>query len=564
MKPPTKSYPFLGLLLLAIPVNFLAHGLYYAPALFGDDWSIIESIKAPLEVSWINFADRRPFVRLPFFIHSTLFGLNINAHYLLLWLLHLAAAVLFYKIISHLPFKRSSELGVAAALLFLIYPSDYTHMWLSMTGIYYVIVFTLIFAYFLLKFAQGGGWGYFLASVCILGFSLEIYEMQLGLVCAWSLLLWGFYRKQSWPRRFSLLVPILVSGIFTIWRTLGYQMVGIDDANLSVMDLSLSVLLSNLIYGYKISLGFGWTFPLLKLLPFLGGHKQAFLLLCSSLMVLWSILAILCRPREWLKKFSPFVLKSAFELIRPFVGIAFCGLILIGAGYIPLLAVRGPSLVGHLSRSNLFASLGASLVVAAVLMAVAVLGGQNQPRSRILFAACTIPFVLLGIYTHASVQADNNRTWLEQKNIWSQLFQAAPDFADDTHVVLLLSGYADRTGNPTWERPPLKAPWEVSAALRLLYHNPTLSGDIILLDLDYQYSIFEATLTREGVLYEGVLTPYSQCVFLSDNNPRSNLELLTELPAGMIPLVDQPIVLDTGRAIHSLNTSSPYRTLLSP
>ena len=242
---------------LLIAVAGVAHGLYYAPALFMDDWTSVVERVVTGNAKWLDVAHRRPLLFSPLLLQHRMFGLNIAAYYVVLCWLYALLALLLYRIAIRMPVVHRHMFGLVAALLFLVYPTNYTHMWLIMLGVHCAVGLTLGYAYLLLRYAEGGGGPFLLfAAVCLL-ISLGIYEAQIGVACAWALVLYFMYRHTGVGRRLALLSPIGVVGFFALWRTFGYQLVGVGDRYLSQMDFTPQSMLSRMLLGYKITLARG-------------------------------------------------------------------------------------------------------------------------------------------------------------------------------------------------------------------------------------------------------------------------------------------------------------------
>jgi hypothetical protein len=90
-----------------------------------------------------------------------------------------------------------------------------------------------------------------------------------------------------------------------------------------------------------------------------------------------------------------------------------------------------------------------------------------------------------------------------------------------------MPGLEERFSLADWRRAPLNTSWEVSAALRVLYQDESLYGDVILPDLP----VPQATLTPKGIVnaYSGESKPYHQAVFVSFDSELGTLSLIEEL-----------------------------------
>jgi hypothetical protein len=137
--------------------------------------------------------------------------------------------------------------------------------------------------------------------------------------------------------------------------------------------------------------------------------------------------------------------------------------------------------------------------------------------------------------TQAWVQSSTRTAWTEQRHIWADLLELAPNLTDDTTVYFVLPGYTDRVGFANWRRIPLQGDWDTTSALKVLYNQASLRGDVIYPDIE---TPVEPTLTEKGIVHywEGKVTPYDRALFVAyDGNPKrlrvlENLQ--TELALG--------------------------------
>jgi hypothetical protein len=352
-------------------------------------------------------------------------------------------------------------------------------------------------------------------------------------------------------------------GAFSLWRTLGYQLAGVDDQYLSQVVITPGVLLFRLLQGYKITVGWGWTYPLEQSLPWVSGAKGAALLLLGVIAVIGSLGWMTARlsRKGYGTEVGARVESRSQRTIQRYSLAAFLGLILVGAGYVPVLTVFLPSLSDIGSRFNLFATIGGAVFVASVLMIGSLLLVRNQQHSRYLFLALAVPFVVLGIATQASVQYHNRIAWREQRAIWNELFTIAPNLKDNTMVLFILPDFLDRTGYFNWQRTPLSASWEASSAIRLLYSNARLSAEVCFPDIE---TPVEPKFTDEGILTQdtGTLTPYAQIVAIRYDSAAGTLEHLDQLPVGLIPGGIEPTRLCSDCVLSEGLLNVPLRELV--
>jgi hypothetical protein len=105
-----------------------------------------------------------------------------------------------------------------------------------------------------------------------------------------------------------------------------------------------------------------------------------------------------------------------------------------------------------------------------------------------------------------------------------------------------LPGFKDRVGYQNWRRTPLYAFWDVSDALRILYNDSSLSGDIIYPDLSLDV---EPTLTAQGVanFESGMITPYAQTLAFVYDHSNNTLKQLDRLPLQLTDWTSSPVEL---------------------
>jgi hypothetical protein len=337
----------------------------------------------------------------------------------------------------------------------------------------------------------------------------------------------------------------------------------VTDKYLAQITSSPFELLSRLLLGYKITLGWGWTSAVSDFLPWVSSAKMAVLTLFGFVITLWFISWLILRARSGKDKgnSSNWTMDDRSANITPYLIAAVCGVLLIGAGYIPTITVFLPSLSGIGSRFNLFATIGGAVSIAAMLMIGSILISSNKAQAKYLFLVSTVPFIVVGILANATVQYHNKIAWQEQQGIWKELFIAAPNLEDDTFVLFILPGFENRTGFINWKRTPLSASWEASSGIRLLYDNVTLHADVFFPDIDEP---IEPSLTKEGVLtYDtGILTPYSRVVAFTFDNRAGNLVQLEELPVEFVQDIEDPIELCAKCILDEGDSDPHFRDLI--
>ncbi len=534
-------------------INFMLRFFAFAPMLFGDDWSQVIGQYIHQQLQWIDWGNRRPLLDAPLLILYNLFGLNVTAFYVVMYLLQAVAAVQLFAIIRRLLPERKS-IALLTTALFLFHPADYSRIWLTMVGIWVVWVLVLIYAWCLLEYAEHGRKLHLFIGLVSLLLSLGIYEAQLGIAILWAILLFGLRKSASRQYNPVLLSPFLIGIVYGIWRMYGIGRIGVADIYVEQVQFSPSILLGRLFTGFKVLI-WAWIEPFRR--SFGGGPDFSFtyfanwryyLVIAGVILLGWMMVLLVGRNRS-----AENALSKAARLreIRTAVVLCVIGGLFVVAGYLPIVAVFSPNLSGRFSRVNLFALPGASLVTVAVLHGVAVLLARYHKQINMLLVASVIPLLIVGMVTQVWIQHDARVAWQEQKEIWNQLFDLAPDLEDDTKVIFVLTGYEERVGFVNWQRTPLTSQWEVNRALQVLYGKQNVSADLFFRDLDSKVE-----LRPDGVasLGSGNLVPYASTIFLIYEGEPRVLRLVEDL---QVELALDFHPMDYAPTIHILDVRAP-------
>ncbi len=503
----------------------VSYGGFYAPVIFSDDWSHI--VGGLLDNRWpvIDWTTSRPLVHLPILLIYSLFGLNIHAFYWILFLSQWGAAVGTYSLLKKIIPNHS--LVFLVVLLSFVYPADYTHTWLNMVHVRFGFVMLLLYAWLIFLYRDKNSRVALIISLLVLLVSLGIYEGHLGLALGWAVLLFLISKKLPWSRRIALLSPFVIVGFFSIWRIYGIARIGVYDSYIEQIHFSPGLFLERLWIGCKV-LVWCWIVPFQQAFgggpDFVLGYLRYYLLIAVTIILGW-LIAILTG-----KKFShsPLLLKD--EKIREYrmaVALFVTGVLFTSLGYIPIIMLFPPNLSSLDSRVNVFALLGASLSIVALLYIFAVFLARYREQVCLLLAVSVIPLLTIGVMVQLWVQYDIKTAWSEQKLIWSELFDIAPTLTDYTHIIVVLPGYQESKDYVTWKRTPLWAEWDVTAAIKVLYGNKTLSADVFFPDL---YCMME--FRPEGIAslwWYGHVIPYERTIIVTfDGEPR-RLRLVEDL-----------------------------------
>jgi hypothetical protein len=525
-------YSIIALLVL----GFLVYGRstnMLTPMLFGDAWGFLNNATNGL-LQCPRWDSLRPFLHCNLSFQYHLFGLNMVAYRIVLIVVTVLNAVLLYILLDRL-LPKYRVFNVIVAMLFLIYPTDYTSSWTIVgTNLKIRIMLFLASCLLLIHFWRGNGWWAWAGALIFFVISLGTGEMHVGLTVASSVALFLLSKRQSQYRRMAVLTPAFVIVLFSIWRWLGQLDVGYAFGH-STESLVLSPfpLLSRLISGYQISLFSGWLVGLRRFfyhMGFTGDH--IFLWTSLMLIVVVTLITLMAMLILKLKPLKGDNLNDAYPATLPPIRqqfiIALSGLLALGVAYLPIVVAMAPSLDFTRSRTNALPSIGAAVFFGAGLAIVVTLLGQKGRSATLLFVLLSSPFIVLGGVTQIAAQHNSEISWIEQKCIWQQLFELAPDLNPGTNVFLFLPKYGDSLGAQPFE----DWRWGFRSALSLLYGRDDLKGFLVYpggWHKSFRY-------IEEGIVCiqpKGrTIVPYDQALLLRYERKTVKLELITELLPG--------------------------------
>ncbi len=512
---PTRNIVYAIAALTVIGVIPVA--LFYAPVLYYDDWASTVEWAERGYLRLVDPSSGRPFQLVSRLVLYELFGLNIHAFYGVLLALNVFAAAQIYLLGRRI--APSAEMAAwAAAAIFLIYPADFTRTWLTMSSIKLVLCLALLFANLTLTYVESGRrWTLVTGLGCLL-LSLGAYEGHFGIAMAWCI--WLLVAKRGTARRRGVILVgvALVASLFAVWRVVLAPRIGMGAQYVEAIETTPSVLVDRLLFGLRI-LVWSWNDPVTRALQ-LQSTIEAGLIIAGAVAGSWLVMALIERKRGQKGSEEHFTPGRWTALRRPVLAF-FAGVALAAAGYLPMITIYRPNLGGIDTRVNLFATLGASVAIAALLWAGGLAFARTRPAANRLVIASALPLVLWGMGVQAWVQHDISQAWNEQKAIWSELFQICPKLQDNTRVYFVLPGYQDRGWLVNWQRLPLSVVWEASSALRVLYGNNSLGGDVVFPDLGLTSGAPE--FTTQGIVdyFSKQTTPFSEAFFVSyDGMPR--------------------------------------------
>ncbi len=468
-----QRYAFLALALLGVMTY---GGSLSVPKILGDDWGVLKQNIDGL-VFCPEIGSLRPLDGCWRMLQYSFFGLDVKMYNVAALVASLAAAFVLYVLFQEF-LPRQLVFNLAVTMLFAVYPTAFGgRNFVTFSGFWIVLILSLGSVFLMARFAQDGAWWFWFVSLVVLVSSWLFYELTVGIVfvgsIVWSVLLWA----QSLSRRIAVASPAILAIAFSIWRWLAQLAVG-DAFGHSVENVTFSpsILTRRLVEGYRINLQWGWTETVNQVFPWMREvssrhHIVASMAFIAGLLAIALLLTAFLKARFVQPRISGHdVLEENSSLCQSFF-VAVGGLGLIGAGFIPAVAVSEPGMYYEATRFNILPSIGASLFICASLSMVVSLLGNRGRAHTIVFGALALCIVLVGSLSQVFAQRDIGKAWETQERIWKQLFDLAPDLSAETTVIILLP---DTYGY--YSAPLISGPWGVSAALTMLYGRSDVSG----------------------------------------------------------------------------------------
>lgn len=479
-KPFLKKY--LGAILLLASLTVAAYGwAALTPSIFGDEWGYLATyINAGAPAYPEGDVAVRPFGLSWLALTHRLVGANMSGYHLFGALINFISALLLLVTLDILLPGWPAYNGAVAAL-YLVFPADVTRLWLAGNTAYGSSAY-LAAAVLMALFWRDGRWWAWLAGMLLSLIALGTYETGIGVMMALSGIAFLFGRHRTWPQRLGLLAPALAAVAFAAarwqWQLAQGSAFGHSTGNVATSPL---ILLYRQFVGARYILFRAWRDVVLGWLPLTA--KDGFVALTAALAVLVGLVAaailIAHRISRNSGRFDPADGREVPDAgrARSLAIAGAVGLLIMAAGYVPIITVINPGPEFEVSRSHHLPGIGAALFIGAVLFGLGWWLGDTPKRARFIALAGIAPLLLLGVAGQLVVARQTNQSWADQKLIWRSLIEQAPDIAPGTHILLLLDGYDHPGKGP---RPIISGPFGATAALQLLYGRDELSGTFVV------------------------------------------------------------------------------------
>lgn len=500
-------------------VSIVSFGTFNSTILSSDDWSYFVAKYVFGNLQPINLTDRRPLILVLYYVLASLFGLRFEFYYFFNYAILFLSALMVYVIVKR-AFPEQKWIAGLVALIYLIYPVDYTRTWLIMIYIRFWWLVSLGVIWLLLEFAESGN--KYIYSLAMLGVAIPLgaYEGQFGIILLTSFLITIFYKKTPTKHRLIILGSVIaITFAFLVWRTyIQPSFLEINDAYVEALQFNPAILITRYLNGLGIFTTF-WFDPIYAQLKLSGLNLKNWSLLYISICSI-AIIWISSRTAHSAR----LEISQKVSVAKSYIIIFLTGGAFWIAGFIPIILLYSPSLNGNASRVNSYAVMGASLMLVSIASAVATLLANSILTKRFLVICIILPFIFAGIFAQLQVNKENKISWETQKKIWNGVFEIIPNIKDQKRVVIIIPGYQQLL---PFESYPFLSGWEVEACTQVLYNNPNIGGNFYYKDILPAELLF----TKNGFrpIQTDKIIPYKKLIFVYYDSQSNRVELIEDL-----------------------------------
>lgn len=506
-----KNYTFIIYFAL---LSTLIYGLKIHPILFNDDWCHLANIQSS---HFSMLTERRPLHSIVMWSLLKLFpaaqGVILN-YYVQVLLLYLTTLSVFF--LGREIFRQNTLPAFLVASLYLVYPNDYTQLYITTSGIrlslFLLFISMILFARVFQNQTRREYWW----IIPLLLLSFLMYEGQLGLALVWPIALFILFpQKITREKLLDIFLYYIPMFVFVIWRLFIQPRFYADNklAYLSVIDLK------EIIRGYVDAVRIiyaGFAFP----------YNNSTWLTTPNLLITGTIFLFLGLGYLLLKRQTPsFAVQNTSKPsdIYQLIYILIIGGLLWVAGYFPIILNYPPNIYGHLSRVNMFSIIGAAIIFTSGLMLVFEILKLKTNLAASTLSIITLAFVFWGAIIQIQVQEAYNNAWKDTQLFYHALFEKVPNIKDESQVILLFNGYDNNDGIT---RPVFSTSWEPACVFEALYEKEDV-------DIYYRYDKrkipdFPRENSLTSTLYTNTIEPIddlSKLIVLKYDKPTSTLSI---------------------------------------
>lgn len=489
----------------------------------------------------------------------TITGLNLRVLYPLLIGTHILSVIILYFTLRRLlPVQPTIVLIIS--VLFMVYPSDYTHTWLTMIAshIKNILLFTAIWLYlsFISDTTKFISW--FIGMLLFI-ITFGISELHFGLIA--FLPIFGLKKiRTGIITAIEVIFPVLICLVYIYWRFFIYS--GPDYTKYPIDWLAfIKELPGKLLLGYKCVLVYAWTAPIRGILGnFASSWKVLAVIILPAIFGLLTYKIVNLPFRNGLKFAIGYGSeKNKKAIIRLLVWI-FYAFILVGLGFLPYLPVGNIWIGGDSGRMTSYAAIGASILLTLTVYSFSLIIGKRSTCARHFTVAILFPYIITAVFYQWCAQQGMITTWIQQRRMWSELLRLVPSVQPETCIYII--NVPEVKG--IWEYSPLVLPGEITGAVRLLYNDPSLCGGVFSRDESKIFGDDGVKFFSDGIKprFSVNRIPYEQ-VLMMEYKYEGCLELLTRVPEQLIVDYSRPIHLTMNR-IRSFLADDTFHYLIEP
>ena len=521
--------PTIGLGVLTL----LSYGMKVQPVLFNDDWCHFYQLYMG-GIPGFATAERRPLHRsIPWIFSQFLpYDQVIIVTYLAQILIIFLSAVFLYLLV-HKMMNGRKWFAFLVAALYLVFPTDYTRLYITMIGIRPAFLLLLLAFLSLLNFLKindkrkSTGWMFL--SILLLVVSLLIYEGQTGLAFVLPVILIVVSRPKL-PRLklISLIGYYLTLIVFVYWKLVLQPKIYPDEKIDSILTVSPIEILHRYLYAVRTILG-GFQFPYLD-----GSWLSIWNIMILSAVIIASLGLYFAGLRLFREQASAQSKENARCFYQEYLWIILIGAALWLVGYMPLILNYPPNIYGHMSRVNLFSIPGVVLI----LLAMITIFFRSVSASEVWMirgiSVTVILLVLFGVIIQLQTQEAYNQAWNNTKAFYMELFDQVPDLKEGTQVVFDLTGYEEYSGRLF--RPVFSSSWEANCSLRVLYNKQHFDLGVVYRYQAIEVPPFPGLIVLPSTLETNTLRKVktnnlSDWIILRYNHYRNEISVLEEPPS---------------------------------
>jgi hypothetical protein len=444
---------------------------FSSPPIHCDDWAIIR-YHIFGDFKFVEFSNRRPLLFTFTSLFTSIFDIKLQFHYLGNCLVIFLSAMLMY-VISKKAFPKFPWLALPVALVYLVYPLDYSRTWATMFIAHFIWLIYLGIIFLLITYVRSGTVWHLLLAIFLFLVALLTGETALGIVMFTAIVL--MFATNNNKRRLGLLSILFLGVFFILWRTIiQQQLMNVYDPYYDKLDFSMVTILYRYFRGFAIAI-FAWIAPLLGPID----RNKYIILGTFGLCLIGAFLIILPRLIKLAKSNDSFPWNKKKRIIKSLLIIFLLGWLFWAAGYVPIISLRSPTFYGDATRDNLAVIPGVSISLVAGLSCLLTLVGKSINQVKKLTLVAVVPFILIGVYYQIWSQNERFKAWDEQKQLWNLMFEAVPGLKEESNVVILFPEY-DQSDQFHFET--FCGTWEAAIALKVLYNDETLQASYLYFD----------------------------------------------------------------------------------